>query len=94
MNLGIARIAPENLKRAPESFRISLRAESRDFPVEEMTKTKSWGKLQSTVSGYAQRLELIENQNRQRSIIISGIYLVSAIGMAVFARINRKKKQE
>lgn len=95
MKLGIDSIAPENLKGAPESFRLSLRVESRDFPVEEMMKTKSWDKLQSTVSGYAKRLELIENQNRQRSIIVSWTYLVAGIGMAAFTTINRwQSKQE
>jgi hypothetical protein len=92
--LGIVSIAPENLNRSLESFRLSLIVESRDFPAEEMVKTKSWGKLKSTVSAYAQRLELIENQNRRRSITVSCLYLFSAIGMATFAILNRKKQRK
>jgi len=92
--LGIVSIAPENLNRALESFRLNLIVESRDFPTEEMMNTKSWGEFQSTVSAYAQRLELIENQNRLRSITESFLYLFSGIGMAIFATINRKKQQK
>jgi len=87
-------IAPENLKSAPELFRLKLKVESKNFPVEEMMKTKSWGELQSTVSAYAQRLKLIENRNSLRSTIESSLYLFSAIGMAIFALINRKKQQK
>ncbi len=92
--LGLESIAPANLKRAPESFRLNLTVESQDFPVKEMMNTKSWDELQSKLSAYAYRLELIENQNRLRSITESFLYLFSAIGMATFALINKKKKRK
>jgi hypothetical protein len=92
--LDIVSIAPDNLKSAPELFRLKLKVESQNFPVEEMMKTKSWGELQSTVSAYTQRLKLIENHNRLRSTIELHLYLFSAIGMFVFAIINRKKQQK
>ncbi|OQY07743.1 MAG: hypothetical protein B6I25_00900 [Planctomycetales bacterium 4572_13] len=85
-------IAPENLNLALETFRFGLMVESHGFPAEAMVKTKSWGQLQSTVSGYAQRLELIENQNRRRSITVSCLYLFSAIGMVTFGRIELKNR--
>ena len=91
--LDIVSIAPDNLKSAPELFRLKLKVESQNFPVEEMMKTKSWGELQSTVSAYAQRLKLIENRNRERSTIELHLYLFSAIGMAIFAIINRKNSK-
>lgn len=90
--LGLVSIAPENLKSAPESFSLRLKVESFDFPVEEMVKSKSWGELQSDVSAYAQRLELIENENRLRSIIVMCLYLLSTIGMALFAYQRKQQK--
>ena len=78
-------LIPGCLKLAPELFSSSLAVESRDFPVEEMKKTKSWGELQNTVSRYDQGLELMINQNRKLSRWVSSLYLISAIGMAVFA---------
>jgi hypothetical protein len=90
-NQGIDTIAPANLKSAPELFRLNLRVESGDFPVEEMTKTKSWGELQKTVSGYAERLELLEKQNRRRSLWASLLYFISAMGMAAFSVLVRKR---
>ena len=62
--LGLISIAPQNLARAPESFWLALRVEAPDVSAREMTKTKTWQDLQEKVSGYAQRLELMERQRR------------------------------
>ena len=81
--------APGVLERAPESFRLRLRAESGSFPVEEMTKTEAWSELQKKVSAYAQRLELLQQQNRHRSMIVALLYLVSAVSMGALATMKR-----
>ena len=81
-------VVPANLKSAPEFFRLSLRVESQGFPVEEMTKTKSWDELQTKVSGYADRLELLNKQNAQRSRRISWFYLFSAVGMVILSTLE------
>jgi hypothetical protein len=91
--LGIETIAPKNLERAPELFRLSLQAESRDFPAEEMTRTESWSQLQSAVSGYAERLDMIERMNRRRALWTSFALLFSAIGMVAFPVLSRKRKK-
>jgi hypothetical protein len=91
--LGIETIAPKNLERAPELFRLSLQAESRDFPAEEMTRTESWSQLQSAVSGYAERLDMIERMNRRRALWTSFVLLFSAIGMVAFPVLSRKRKK-
>lgn len=90
VDLGIDTIAPENLKNAPESFRLRLQVESRDFPVEKMMKTESWGQLEKEVLGYAERLELLEKQNRRRRLLGALVYLISALGMAAFSGLVRK----
>lgn len=84
INLGIDTISPENLKEAPESFRLSLQVESRDFPVEEMKNTQSWVMFQKTVTGYAKRLELLERQNRYRRLGIA-----FAIGVLAFQVLSK-----
>jgi hypothetical protein len=73
-------ISPKNLESAPESFRLGLRAESGSFPTEEMTKTKAWNTLQNTVSGYAQRLDILEKQHRKQSSWTLRLSVVSMIG--------------
>ena len=87
--LSIDTISPKNLSTAPESFELALRAESPRFSVEEMTRTRSWRELQNTVSGYAQRLELLERQDRQRLFWLTGMAVLSAIGLAAFSRRGR-----
>lgn len=88
--LGLISIAPQNLARAPESFRLSLRVEAPDVPVEKMTKTKAWSDLQEKLSGYAQRLELleaqrrhIEQQHRWLSGWVSNLTLATSLGMLI-----------
>jgi len=91
--LGINSIAPENLQTAPESFRLKLRVESRDFPVDEMTKTKAWTELQDELTGYSERLKLMDKQNDKRSDWIISFYMISAIGMVACTYLNKRNKR-
>jgi hypothetical protein len=94
LSLGIDSIAPANLRSAPESFKLALAAESYDFPIDKMTKTKAWAALQHTVSEYTERIELLEGQDRQRSYGVMFLYLAAAIGMAAFSGLCRRHKQK
>lgn len=92
--------APQNLESVPESFRLGLRVESRDFPTEEMTQTQAWSGLQNTATAYAQRLELmqsglqrIDSQNTNLSLWMAGLYFLSAVGMVVFGMWDRQGNQ-
>jgi hypothetical protein len=60
--LGLTSIAPDNLPRAAEIFRTTLRAQDHEFPVENMTRLPAWSTLQSTLSAYAERLKLLDAQ--------------------------------
>ncbi len=91
--LGIESIAPENLITAPEMFQLKLKVESEGFPVDEMIKTKAWKDLERKTGAYSERLELLEAQNRQRSYIVCFMYLLSAIGMAIFAKKSANTKK-
>ena len=88
---GLKSIAPENLKRAPESFRLNLKVESPDFPADEMAKTEAWKDLQTRVDAYADRLETTRDENWRRRWRTSILCLCSAIGMAVFSILNSKR---
>ena len=91
---GPASPSPANLKMAPALFSTRLAVESRDFPVDEMTKTKAWGELQTTLSAYSARLELLDDRNREIGEWTSYIYLLSACGFCAFAFVNRKRTPE
>ena len=88
--LGLESIAPDNLRRTPKIFQLTLQAESSGFPVDDMTKTKAWKDLERSTDAYSDRLELLEGQNRQRSWVVSIMYLLSAVGMAIFAFMGRR----
>lgn len=88
---GLPSIAPENLKRAPESFRLKLIVESPDFPAEEMAETEAWKGLQASVDAYADRLETTREENQRRMMGTSFLYAGSAIGMAIFSLLCRKR---
>ena len=83
-------IAPENLRRVPESLAINLEGELKGFPISTITNAKAWTEFEARVSGYAERLELLKNEKWIRSFVISGLYLISAIGFAYFSIRLRK----
>lgn len=64
---GLPSIAPENLKRAPESFRLKLIVESPDFPAEEMAETEAWKGLQASVDAYADRSREMKSMRKIQS---------------------------
>jgi hypothetical protein len=90
---GLQSIAPGNLRSAPESFRLKLIVESPDFPAEEMAETEAWKGLQASVDAYADRLETTRDENRRRMMGTSILYLCSALGMAVFSVLIRKREK-
>ena len=92
--LGIETIAPENLKRATEVFQLKLKVEAKGFPVDAMMQTKAWEGLVRSAEGYAERLELLERQNRQRSVAVSVISALAALSMALFAWLERKGRKK
>ena len=106
-DLGSISTAPTNLASAPESFRLALRREAPNISVDEMTQTKAWSDLQEEASAYAQRLEVMNRQMRdlqehqmrlsrrmsRRFLWTSLLTLPSAIGMALFAFLNRKAER-
>ena len=63
---GLQSIAPENLKGAPELFRLKLIVESPDFPAEELVETEAWKGLQASIDAYADRLETTRDENHRR----------------------------
>ena len=67
------------------SFRLKLKVESPDFPVDEMAESVAWKGLQARVDAYGDRLETTREENRRRMMVTSILYLCSAIGMAVTA---------
>lgn len=78
-------IVPDNLRLVPESLAIHLEDELDEFPTSTMTNSKAWAEFEEQVSVYAEGLELLKNEKRVRSFVISGLYLISAIGMAYFS---------
>lgn len=88
--LGLASIAPDNLRTAPESFQLHLQVEQRDFPVEAMMQSDSWKRLNASLNAYADRLEMMTQQNLTRKWAVMGLYLASAIGMATCGFLSRR----
>ena len=63
--LGTSSIAPDNLPRAADLLRTSVPVQNRDFPIEALTQSRAWTTLQNTLSAYAERLKLLDAQNRE-----------------------------
>jgi hypothetical protein len=83
-----------SLASAPRAFASDLRTDSRQFPVEEIVKTRAWEKLEETIEIHADRITLVEEQYRQERRWLSYLYLGCAIGMMVFSRIARRTEEE
>lgn len=93
IKLDIDTIAPQNLPRLAEMFELSLKVESPDFPIEEMTESESWSTLQDKLTGYAQRLEMMENYSLTRLKWTSYCTLASVIGMLGCGILDMKHKK-
>lgn len=63
--LGSKSISPENLPGAAKTFEVRIPVEDREFPVERMIKLKAWEELNDTLSAYAKRIELMQEQNEE-----------------------------
>ena len=83
--LGIESIAPENLRRAAESFRLNLAVERHSKTIDDISDSDSWVELESRLSSYADRLELLREQRRSRNRVVMWMYAAAAISMAVFS---------
>ena len=92
--LGGTSIAPENLRRAGESFQIGLAVDLKDMP--DYTATRSWRELNEELDAYATRLELHTTHQRRMQFIIMIAYMVSGFGMAGLSIVsaNQRTKTE
>ena len=88
--LGIGNSAPENLRTAPESFRLKLAVERHDKEISDISTSESWKVLQSSLDGYATRLELFEKQQYRQQYLGIGGYLFSTISIVLFG-IKKKR---
>lgn len=52
--------APDNLPLAAETFQLQTRLESHDFPADKMIRLKAWKELNTTLTGYAERIKTLE----------------------------------
>lgn len=90
--LGTETIAPANLRRAAESFRLGLAVERHSKTIDDISDSDSWKELESDLSDYADRLELLREQRRSRNRLVMWMYLAAAISMAVFSFARRSTR--
>jgi hypothetical protein len=76
-------IAPDNLRSAAESFRLSLVVEAPQAGVRNMQDTKAWRDLEDKLAGYADRLQLHADQANKLDSLIGRGALFSSLGMLV-----------
>ena len=81
--LGLDPIAPENLGRSMDLMRSSIAVEIPNFPLEKFASSKSYKEHEAKLAAYAARLELLEEQNRDRGLWLSGLSFLSAVCMCV-----------
>ena len=92
--LGTDTIAPSNLRRSAESFRLNLAVERHSVTIEDISKSESWSKFESRLSAYADRLELLREQRRSQSRLVMWLYLTSAISMLIFITLKTRSKKK
>jgi hypothetical protein len=63
--LGTTSIAPDNLPRAADLLRTSIPVQDHAFPIDTLTRLPAWTTLQNTLSAYAERLKVLDAQNRE-----------------------------
>lgn len=76
-------IAPDNLRSAAESLRLSLVVEAPQAGARNMQDTKAWRDLEEKLTGYADRLQLHSDQSNKLDSLIGGRALFSFLGMLV-----------
>jgi hypothetical protein len=77
--------APENLRTAAESFRLSLAVEQsrRSSDTSDLWTTEAWRKLEKNLDGYAKRLEMMQAQDWKRQMLLNLAYAGSAFAMFI-----------
>lgn len=91
--LGIENSAPENLRGSANSFKLSLAVEKHSKTIEDISESESWVDLERKLSAYADRLELLRDQQRLQQRVISWLYLASAISMLTFTIMRGRTKR-
>ena len=91
--LGIESISPENLRGSANSFKLSLAVEKHSKTIEDISESESWLELESKLSAYANRLELLRDQQRSQQRVIRWLYLASAISMLIFTIMRGRAKR-
>jgi len=90
MNRSTSSNAPVNLRRAAESFRYSLAAETSAIDSGQLVKTQAYRKLEETLSGYATRLELHKSQSDRLHWIMCLSSLAGTIIMLIGSFLGRR----
>jgi hypothetical protein len=96
--LGSTSIAPDNLPRAADLLRTSIPVQNRDFPIAALTQLPAWSTLQNTLSAYAERLKLLDAQNREldqhlqkRSLWTAFAALVAILINVLLLTLNKRR---
>lgn len=87
--------APENLRTAAESFRLSLAVEQsrRGHDASDLQATEAWRKLEEKLDGFAKRLEIMQAQDWQRQMLVNLAYAGSAFAMFLFVMLRHWKPE-
>ena len=92
--LGSGTIAPENLKRSNDLLRTGIVVEQPGFPVEQLVSSHTFREHEARLAAYAARLELLERQNRERGLWLSGLTLAAALCLLLTTFLQMKKRPE
>ena len=82
--LGLTSIAPQNLLSSAESLRLGLAVETDNKSTEIISGSKSWAQHEKRLTAYTERLELLEEQRRKQSGLISKLSVASSLSMLLF----------
>ncbi|RBP40321.1 hypothetical protein DES53_10827 [Roseimicrobium gellanilyticum] len=83
--------APANLRSAADRFQSSLSVEQlkSDDKIADFRTTEAWKNLEKNLDGYATRLEIMQDLDWTRQILLNLAYLGSALAMFLFTMKNR-----
>lgn len=90
--LGIATIAPANLKGSIDLLRTGLVVEKPGFPLEQLVSSRSFKEHEARLAAYTTRLEMLEQQNREREAWLSKLSLASAVCMLITTFLRTKSR--
>lgn len=96
--LGPTSLAPDNLPLAVDLLRTSIPVQNHDFPIAALTQLPAWSTLQNTLSAYAERLKLLDAQNREldqhlqkRSLWTAFAALVAILINVLLLTLNKRR---